>query len=41
VIVPAVTTRTIARSTMPFATFGSSICSQIATLKPFETSFSR
>jgi hypothetical protein len=39
VIVPAVTTRTIARSTMPFATFGSSICSQIATLKPFETSF--
>jgi len=36
-----VTTRTIARSTIPFAERGSSICSQIATLKPFATSFIR
>ena len=34
VAVPGVTTRTTARSTIPFASRGSSICSQIATLWP-------
>ena len=41
VIVPGVTTRTIPRSTIPLVVFGSLICSQMATLKPFCTSFIR
>jgi len=41
VIVPGVTTRTTARSTIPFASFGSCICSQIATFRPSLMSFRR
>ena len=36
--VPGVTTRTTARSTTPFASFGSWICSQTATRSPCSTS---
>jgi hypothetical protein len=41
VTVPGVTTRTTRRSTGPFESAGSPICSQIATDSPLRTSFAR
>jgi hypothetical protein len=38
-MMPGVTTRVTSRFTMPFATFGSSTCSQITTLWPSSQSF--